>query len=268
MRIEPDDGDQQRREPDHARRRDHGGRPSGSRAGAGEGQRPRGLDRREHRDEQGRPAPDPEPAVGGHRAASSRARTRSAIVEGRRQTVAPGALALGHLGPAAAPAVDRGRPPRGRGRRPTIPRATRSSLTVTKSCGSSASRPSAMTPDAEQRRGRPSPRPSSRRWTRTGRRRRRARTPGRDLLGAARRGRRASGAPPAAAPPAFSRRFVSRSSSWRARIRSGSWSAVWAPAASVAAASASTRDRRYASAPAPGERLDPAHARSRCCARR
>ncbi len=51
--------------------------------------------------------------------------------------------------------------------------------------------------------------------------------------------------------PARSRRFASRSSSWSARIRSGRISAVWAPAASVAAASASTRDRRYASAPAP-----------------
>ena len=111
------------------------------------------LDRREHRDEQGRPAPDPESAVGGHRAASSRARTRSAIErQGGRQSLRR-ALALGHLGPAAATAVDRGRRPRGRGRRREIPRATRSSLTVTKSCGSSASRPSAMTPDAEQRRG-------------------------------------------------------------------------------------------------------------------
>ena len=59
------------------------------------------------------------------------------------------ALALGHLRPPAAPAVDRGdrRPDQLAGRDARAP--TRSSLTVTKTCGSSASSPSAMTPDAE-----------------------------------------------------------------------------------------------------------------------
>ena len=40
-----------------------------------------------------------------------------------------------------------------------IPRSTRSSDTVTKTCGASASRASAITPDAEGARGRPWPRP-------------------------------------------------------------------------------------------------------------
>ena len=63
---------------------------------------------------------------------------RAPSVEARRGATA---LALGHLRPAAAAAVDRGDAPRGRGRPPRCPVATRSSLTVTKSCGSSASRP-------------------------------------------------------------------------------------------------------------------------------
>ena len=74
------------------------------------------------------------------------------------------------------------------------PRATRSSLTVTKSCGSSPSSPSAITPDPRTCRGRPSRRPSARRSTRTGRRTRRAGRPVRPLP-PARRARPASAAP-------------------------------------------------------------------------
>ena len=95
----------------------------------------------------------PDPAPEGHQppvASMRRTRRRGSPPSASGQPLAARALALGHLRSAAAPAVDRGHGDRARGRRPTMPRATRSSLTVTKSCGSSASRPSAITPDAER----------------------------------------------------------------------------------------------------------------------
>ena len=103
--------------------------------------------------------PDVEGRAGGQRARWRRAarcgarRPSGPVLEpgpdrGERvgQAGATGAPALGHVGPAAAAPLDRGiaavtRSPA------EIPRATRSSETVTNSCGSSASSPSATTPE-------------------------------------------------------------------------------------------------------------------------
>ena len=146
-----------------------------------------------------------------------------------------------------------------------MPRATRSSETVTKSCGSSASSASATTPGAE----------------------RAAHVAGRGLervhrfVGpAAADARRTPGATSCAAaasspglgrpapPPALRRRFVSRSSSWSAATRSAidpvglRADGLGGPLEDIEAL-ANERVRG-----GPGDGLDPAHARSRCCARR
>ena len=144
---------------------------------------------------------------------------RSSRRSNRRRSASGQPVAPACPCPAPSPA---GRRPGRRSRRPPpstrspadTPRSTRSSLTVTKTCGSSASRPSAITPDANaaadvlrdalqrvDRLERPGERdePDAR-----------ARPPRR-----APRARPASGAPAAAA--GLRRRFVSRSSSWSAR---------------------------------------------------
>ena len=144
-------------------------------------------------------------------------------------------------------------------RRRRTPRApTRSSLTVTNSCGSSASRPSAMTPDPGRARGPPWRRSSAHRSTRTGRRRRRAGRPGASssarLASSAGRGR-----PPR--PPALSRRFASRSSSWSARDPLRRSHPSTSRRRSAARSSVANRAREGVRARA-RHRLDAAHARA------
>ena len=145
-----------------------------------------------------------------------------------------------------------------------IPRPTRSSLTVTKSCGSSASRPRAMTPDAT------SPRRSlaalfSASIEANGPAKATSRTPGCRLDRLADAARPVGAGPPhpsAAAGVRLAQLVLER------RDPAGKAATLVAPAASAARSSVATRSARHASAPSPGERLDPAHAASRCSARR
>ena len=147
-----------------------------------------------------------------------------------------------------------------------MPRATRSSLTVTKSCGSSASRPSAMTPDAEHAaevlRGALQ---RVDRLVRPGEARRAGR-PARPPRPAP-RARRASGAPAPAARLEPALRLAQLVLERADPVRRAA-STVWAPAASAArsqrvdARRARARPRRRRSGPRSGA------CPSRCCARR
>ena len=127
------------------------------------------------------------------------------------------------------------------------PRATRSSLTVTKTCGSSSSSTSAMMPEPS------APRTSLAKALSSS-------------IDAKRRGQATSGTPPmtcGAAPPArraraaaaaapARRRFSrSRMRAWSSSMRAGSASGVWAPAAAAARSRVSRRASTSASAASP-----------------
>ena len=192
--------------------------------------------------------PDVERRAGGERLAGRRA-ARS----GARRPSGPGLEVRPRIAPSASARPSRrvplpwaisGRPPP----RPSsggiaawtrspaeMPRATRSSETVTKICGSSASRPSAMTPEPSAPR-RSLAAPLSASIESNGRGRGDEPDARRDLVGA--RGELAGLGQRRPPPPALSRCLVSRSSSWSAAIRSATASTVWAPTASATRSSA------------------------------
>ena len=195
--------------------------------------------------------PDPPPE--GHQAPVS---SRDRPGEGRRpQPLAPRPAALGHRRPAATAAVDR----RHRGGDELAGRdaaATRSSETVTNSCGSAASRASATTPEPRARHvaGRGLERMSIESY---GSAADTSRTPGATSSAPA---TSSPGFGSPAAPPALSRRFVSRSSSWRAAIRSGTASSDWAPMARRPASKQREPLADQGVGAGAGDGLDPAHA--------